>query len=87
MKSPRDVGGLSSGQTRVLNQEVRNSLSNRWITLKFLQEFLDSVFLGVALILLDTTSVWSGHSKNLTRVPAQEVHNSSSDHWIVLKFL
>jgi hypothetical protein len=29
----------TKGHTRVLAQEVRNSCSNRWITLKFLQEF------------------------------------------------
>jgi hypothetical protein len=37
--------------------------------LKFLQEFMEAVFLGVALkLLLDTPSVWTGHTKNQTRV-------------------
>jgi hypothetical protein len=56
--------------------------------LKFLQEFMEAVFLGVALqLLLDTNTVWSGKTKDHTRVPDQEVCNSWSDHWIVLKFL
>jgi len=42
--------------------------------LKFLQELPEAVFLDVALLLLfDSTSVWSGHTKDQTRVPAQEV--------------
>ena len=56
--------------------------------LKFLHDFLEAVFLSVALkLLLDTHNVLSGHTKNQTRVPAQEVRNSLSDRWIVLKFL
>jgi len=45
--------------------------------------------MGVALkLLLDTPSVWTGHSKNQTTVPSsQEVRNSLSDRWIVLKCL
>jgi len=49
---------------------------------------MEVVFLGVALkLLLDTPSVWMGHTKDQTRVPSQEVRNSLSDRWIVLKFL
>jgi hypothetical protein len=49
---------------------------------------MEVVFLGVALkLLLDTPSVWTGHTKDQTRVPSQEVRNSLSDRWIVLKFL
>jgi len=88
MKSPLDTGGVSSGQTRVPAQQVRNSWSDHCIVLKFLQEFQDACFLGVALkLLLDTHSVWAGKTKDHTRVPAQEVRNSWSDRWIVLKFL
>ena len=56
--------------------------------LKFLLEFTTAVFLGVALIfLLDTASVLSGKTKDHTRVLTQEVRNSWSDRWIVLKRL
>jgi len=56
--------------------------------LKFLHEFLEAVFLSVALkLLLDTHIILSRHTKNQTRVPAQEVRNSWSDRWIVLKNL
>jgi len=45
--------------------------------LKFLQEFMEVVFLGVTLkLLFDTPNVWTGHTKIRTRVPAQEVRNS-----------
>jgi len=37
---------------------------------------MEVAFFGVALkLILDTPSVWKGHTKNLTRVPAQEVRN------------
>jgi hypothetical protein len=40
--------------------------------LKFLQEFLECVFLGVALkLLLEIASVWSGHTMDKTRLPAK----------------
>jgi hypothetical protein len=49
---------------------------------------MEAVFLGLAIkLLLDTPSVWTGHTKNQTRVSSQEVRNSLSDRWIVLKFL
>jgi hypothetical protein len=49
---------------------------------------MEAVFLGVALkLLLDTLSIWMSHTKNHTRVPSQDVINSLSDRWIVLKFL
>jgi len=57
------------------------------MVLKFLQEFMEVVFLGITLkLLLVTPSIWTRHTKNQIRVPAQEVRNYSSDHWIVLKF-
>jgi hypothetical protein len=56
--------------------------------LEYLQEFLEAVFLGVALKLqLDTPSVLSSHTKDQTRVQPQEARNSWSDRWIMLKFL
>jgi hypothetical protein len=88
MKSPGDAGGVSLGKTRVPAQEVHISWSDRWIMLKFLDEFLEAVFLGVTLkLLLDTNNFWSGKTKDHTGVPAQEVHNSWSDRWILLNFL
>jgi hypothetical protein len=52
--------------------------------LKFLQEFQEACFLSIAM-----KSQWDAGrvSSGPTRVPAQEVHNSWSDRWIVLKFL
>jgi hypothetical protein len=41
--------GKSKDHTRVLAQEVRNSCSDRLIVLKFLQEFQEACFLGVAM--------------------------------------
>jgi len=38
---------VSSRQTRVLVRKVPNFLSDRWINLKIIEEFLDAVFLGV----------------------------------------
>jgi hypothetical protein len=45
--------------------------------LKFLLEFMEAVFLGVALkLLLYANTIWSGKTKNNTRLLAQEVRNS-----------
>ena len=56
--------------------------------LKFIQEFMEVVFFGVALkLLLDANTAWSGKTKDHTRVRAQEVRNSWSDRWSMLKFL
>jgi len=45
--------------------------------LKFIQEFMEVVFFGVALkLLLDANTAWSGKTKDHTRVRAQEVRNS-----------
>jgi hypothetical protein len=57
-----DADGVSSGQTtdqtRVSGQKVHNSWSDRWIVLKFLQEFLKTLFLSVAIkSLLDAPNV------------------------------
>jgi len=37
-------------------------------------------------LLLDTPNVWSDQTTDQTRVPAQHVHNSWSDRWIVVNF-
>ena len=81
MKSPWDVDGVWSGQTtdetRVPAQEVHNSWSDRWILLKFFQEFPEILFLGIAMkSVLDGPNVLLGQTTNHTRVPAQKVRNS-----------
>jgi len=50
---------------------------------KFLHEFPDTIFLGVAVeSLLGEAEDSAFH----TRVPVQKVHNFLSDRWISLKF-
>ena len=67
----------TTDQTRVPTQKVPNSRSDRWIMLKFLQEFSEAAFLGVAMKSLpDTASILSGLTIDLTRVSDQQVHNS-----------
>ena len=42
-------------------------MSDSWITLKFLQEFLEAVFVGVAIkTLLGDKEVWSGQTRVTT---------------------
>jgi hypothetical protein len=48
LDAPRVWSGQTIDQTRVLAQNVHNYWSDRWIVLKFLQEFLEAVFLGIA---------------------------------------
>ena len=87
MMSLWDAGGVLSGQTRVPAQMVHNVWSDHWIVLKFLKEFPENVFLGVAIkLLLDTASVWSGHNKHQARLPALEVRNTWSDRWSSFNF-
>jgi len=92
MKSLLDANDVWSGQTtdptRVPAQQVHNSWSDRWIMLKFLQEFAEAVFHKVKKIsLLDSPSFLSGQTTDETRITGQKVHNSWSNRWIVLKFL
>jgi hypothetical protein len=71
-------------QTRVTAQKRLNFWSDRWITPKFLQEFLEAIFLVVAIeSLLCEAKVRSRQ----TRVTAQKGSNFWSDNWIVLTFL
>jgi hypothetical protein len=75
---------VSSCQTTVTAQKSLNFLSNRWITPEFLQDFLEAIFLVVAMkSLLYKAKVRSRQ----TRVTAQKGSNFLSDRWIVLKFL
>jgi hypothetical protein len=55
----------------------------RWIALKFLQEFLADVFLGLGMeLLLGDDEIWAGQ----TKLTAKKGHNFWSDRWIALKF-
>jgi hypothetical protein len=75
---------VSLCQTRVTAQKRLNFWFDRWITPKFLQEFLEAIFLVVAIeSLLCEAKVRSRQ----TRVTAQKDSNFWSDNWIVLKFL
>jgi len=74
---------LSSLETRVPVRKGHNFWSDRWISLKSLQEFLDAVFLKVYVSLLDDAEV----SSLDTRVPVQKDNNFWSDRWISLKTL
>jgi hypothetical protein len=75
---------VSSCQTSLMAQKRLNFWSDRWITLKFLEEILEEVFLGVGMeSLLGEAEVRSRH----IRVTTQKGSNFWSEHWIVLKFL
>jgi len=53
------------------------------MSIKFLQEFPDAVFLGVDVqMLIDDAEVSSVE----TTVPVRKGHNISSDRWISIKF-
>jgi hypothetical protein len=65
LNAPRVWSGQTTDQTRVLAQNVHNYWSDRWIVLKFLQEFPEAVFLGIAIKLLrDAKSVLSSQTTN-----------------------
>ena len=63
---------VSLRETRVQVSKGYNFLSDRWISLKFLQECRDAVFLGV-----DVASLLGGAevSSRQTRVPVRKCHN------------
>jgi hypothetical protein len=64
---------VSSLQSRVPVRKGHNFLSDRWIALKFLQEFPEAVFLGVDVELLLGESEVSSLE---TRVPVRKGHNT-----------
>ena len=72
-----------SRQTRITAETSYNNWSDRWIALKFLQEFSEAVFLVGPMesllvqeeVLLRQTGI------------AEKAHNFWSDRWITLKFL
>jgi len=68
--------------TRITAEKRYNFWSDRWISLKFLHEFLEAVFLIVRLeSLLVEEAVLARH----TGIAAEKGHNFWSDRWIVLK--
>jgi hypothetical protein len=72
VESLLDESEVSSLETRVQLRKGNNFSSDRWIALKFLQEFPEAVFLGVHVeSLLDEAQV----SMLETRVPVRKGHN------------
>ena len=75
---------VSSLETRVPVRNSHNFWSDRWITLKILEEFSNAVYLGVDVeSLISEANV----SSLETRLPVRNGHNFLSDRWISLKFL
>jgi len=72
VESQLDDEEVSSLDTRVLFQKGHNFWSDRWISIKFLQEFPDAVFLEVHVesLLGDAQA-----SSLKTRVPVRKGHN------------
>jgi len=75
---------VSSLETSVTVRKGNNFRSDRWVTLKILEEFLDGV-----LIRVDAESILSvvEVSSLQTRVAVWKGHNFWSDRWISLKFI
>jgi hypothetical protein len=72
MESLLSESEVSSLETRVPVQKGHNFWSDRWIALKFLQEFLEAVFLVIDVeSLLDESEV----SSLETRVPVRKGNN------------
>jgi len=73
---------VSSLETGVRVQKGHNFRSDRWISLKILQEFPEAVFLGVYVVSLlnhaDVSSLETG-------VRVRKGHNFRTDRWISLK--
>jgi hypothetical protein len=75
---------VSSCQISITSQKRLNFWSDRWITPEFLLEFLEALFLVVAMeYLLYEANVLSRQ----TRVMAQKGLNFWSDRWITPEFL
>jgi len=72
VESLLDDAEVSSLETRVPVRKGHNISSNRWISIKFFQEFLDAVFLGIHVeSLLGDAEV----SSLETRLPVRKGHN------------
>jgi hypothetical protein len=73
-----------SRQVRVTTQKDHNFWSDRWIVLKYLQEFRESDFLEEAIeSLISEEEVWLCQ----TGITAQKSHKFWFDRLIALKFL
>ena len=72
-----------SRQSWITAEKGHNFWSDRWISLKFLHELSEAVFLVVRLeSLLVEEAVLARH----TGIIAEKVQNFWSDYWISLKF-
>jgi hypothetical protein len=82
VESLLDDAEVSSLETTVPVRKAHNFWSDRWISIKFLQEFADAVFQRVDVeSLLGDAEV----SSLETIVPVRKGHNFWSDRWISLK--
>ena len=74
--------------TRVPNQKVDNSRSDRWTSLKKFSRVSGGCFTwsSVESVCPATDIVRSGHTTDTIRVSDQKGHNYRSDRWIALKF-
>ena len=78
---------LPSDTTRVPAQKVYNYRSDRWIALKFFSRVSGGCFTWNSMeSVLYAYDIRSRQTADMTRVPAQKVHNYRSDRWITLKF-
>jgi hypothetical protein len=75
---------VSALETRVPVRKGHNVWSDRWISPKFLHEFPDAVFLGVAM---ESLLGEAEDSSPQSRVRVRKGHNIRSDCWMSLKFL
>ena len=80
--------GHTTNTSRVPAQKVHNYRSDRWIALNFFSRVSVGCFKCCSLksVLHANDTVWSGHTIDMTRVPAQKVHYCRSEGWIDLKF-
>ena len=84
MESLLGEAEVSSLQTRVPFRKGHNVWSNRWITLKIIEELPDAVFLGVDV---ETPLGEAEVSSIQTRVPVRKGPNFWFNRWITLKIV
>ena len=79
--------GDSNDRNRLQAQKVRIYRSDRWIAIKFFNEFPEAVFYGVAWNpYFPPTAFGRGHSNDRNGVQSKKVCIYRSDRWIALKF-